>query len=131
MYKNPDWTDEEIETLKVGAENGLSARTIGVMLGRSRNAVAGKAARIGVHLRAIPPRPPRPTPEPETFFDTLEIVPAEGIPIWNLGLMHCRSVNGDASNIDVFRYCGEPTVNGGSWCEKHAKLYLTAAGRAA
>ena len=58
------WTDAAIETLRQMALEGKSASTIAVALGApSRNAVIGKANRIGVKLtgniHCSAPRPPR------------------------------------------------------------------------
>ena len=60
------WTDAAIETLRQMALEGKSASTIAVALGApSRNAVIGKANRIGVKLtgniHCSAPRPPRPS----------------------------------------------------------------------
>src|SRR5271166_5015984 len=45
------WTDEAVETLRKLAREGLSASGIAAALGaESRNAVIGKASRIGVKL---------------------------------------------------------------------------------
>ncbi len=58
------WTDAAIETLRQMALEGRSASAIAVALGApSRNAVIGKANRIGVkltgHVQCSAPRPPR------------------------------------------------------------------------
>ena len=58
------WTDAAIETLRQMALEGKSASAIAVALGApSRNAVIGKANRIGVKLtgnmQCSAPRPPR------------------------------------------------------------------------
>lgn len=76
------WTDERIETLKIMWEKGLTASQIAETLGGvSRNAVIGKAHRLGLQSRpspvkpnepdakaapaaAAPPPPPRPVAKP-------------------------------------------------------------------
>ncbi len=70
------WTDERIETLKTMWEAGQTASQIAEALGEvSRNAVIGKAHRLGLQSRPSPvkaaepappvPSPPEPEPEPE------------------------------------------------------------------
>jgi len=62
------WTDAAIETLRQMALEGKSASSIAVALGApSRNAVIGKANRIGVkltgHIHCVAPRASRPSTE--------------------------------------------------------------------
>lgn len=50
---NSNWTDDEIDTLKALAAKNLHARDIaGHIPGKSRNAILGKAFRLGLHLNA-------------------------------------------------------------------------------
>lgn len=52
------WTDERIDTLKAMWEKGLTANQIAVALGGvSRNAVIGKAHRLGLQSRPSPVKP--------------------------------------------------------------------------
>ncbi|MBX9795695.1 GcrA family cell cycle regulator, partial [Sphingomonas sp.] len=52
------WTDERIETLKAMWEKGLTASQIAETLGGvSRNAVIGKAHRLGLQSRPSPVKP--------------------------------------------------------------------------
>lgn len=52
------WTDERIDTLKTMWEKGLTANQIAVALGGvSRNAVIGKAHRLGLQSRPSPVKP--------------------------------------------------------------------------
>jgi GcrA cell cycle regulator len=62
------WTDAAIETLRRMALEGKSASSIAMALGApSRNAVIGKANRIGVkltgHIHCVAPRASRPSTE--------------------------------------------------------------------
>ena len=60
------WTDERIETLKTMWEAGQTASQIAEALGEvSRNAVIGKAHRLGLQARPSPVRPNEPAPSPE------------------------------------------------------------------
>ncbi len=59
------WTDERIETLKKMWDQGLTATQIAEELGGvSRNAVIGKAHRLGLPARPSPVRPNEPKAEP-------------------------------------------------------------------
>ncbi|WP_231731391.1 GcrA family cell cycle regulator, partial [Sphingomonas sp. CCH10-B3] len=66
------WTDERIDTLKTMWEKGLTASQIAETLGGvSRNAVIGKAHRLGLQARPSPVKPneveakPAPAPRAE------------------------------------------------------------------
>lgn len=52
---NP-WTDEDIGTIERGLRDGLSASQIAAQLGRTRNSVIGKCARIGLRLNGGNPK---------------------------------------------------------------------------
>lgn len=61
------WTDERVEQLKIAWDNGHSASQIAAMAefkGATRNAIIGKANRLGLSSRAGKkwhrPRPPSP-----------------------------------------------------------------------
>lgn len=59
------WTDERIEQLKTMWEAGQTASQIAEALtGVSRNAVIGKAHRLGLQSRPSPVKPNEPTPPP-------------------------------------------------------------------
>ena len=54
MKEESGWTEERLETLKILWNEGLSISQIGQKLGVTRNAVAGKAHRIGLPKRQSP-----------------------------------------------------------------------------
>lgn len=59
------WTDERIETLKTMWQGGQTASQIAEALGGvSRNAVIGKAHRLGLQSRPSPVKPNEPAPAP-------------------------------------------------------------------
>lgn len=63
------WTEQSIESLRRFANEGKSAAWIAVALGApSRNAVIGKANRIGVKLNGGPVRSSLEPPRPETAW---------------------------------------------------------------
>jgi GcrA cell cycle regulator len=66
------WTAEQIEILRVQWGHGLTGREIGKMIGKTRNAVIGKAHRLKLEarverVRATQPRAPKEqvTPKPK------------------------------------------------------------------
>ena len=50
------WTDEQVEELKRLWDKGLTTGEIGKVLGVSKNAVVGKAHRLGLNSRPSPIR---------------------------------------------------------------------------
>jgi GcrA cell cycle regulator len=60
MSAEPTWTDADVEQLRALWHEGRSAKIIGEMMARTKNAVVGK-----VHRLRLPPRAPRPQPKPE------------------------------------------------------------------
>ena len=73
------WTDERIDTLKTMWEAGQTASQIAEALGGvSRNAVIGKAHRLGLQSRPSPVKPNEPVaaaPEPEVVPAPVEAAP--------------------------------------------------------
>jgi GcrA cell cycle regulator len=59
QYKT-DWADARVVLLKLRWKNGATASQIAAELGCSRNAVIGKAHRLGLDRRAPSPAPKRP-----------------------------------------------------------------------
>ena len=54
MTDEKGWTEERLKTLKNLWDEGLSISQIGEKLGVTRNAVAGKAHRLGLPKRQSP-----------------------------------------------------------------------------
>jgi GcrA cell cycle regulator len=72
------WTDERIETLKTMWEAGQTASQIAEALGEvSRNAVIGKAHRLGLQSRPSPVRPN----EPEGAAEPVAAAPLADVPV--------------------------------------------------
>lgn len=124
------WTTENDEKLKELWPQSMSTARMGEILGTTKNAVIGRAHRLGlarkktaspgrpkvnkvgkiVHILSLPPKPP-----PEG---------TEGIPLMELAYHHCRAIIG-ASNDPrgLATYCGQRKFGGTSWCEYHLGLY--------
>ena len=151
------WTDEAVDILKRLAHEGRSASVIAAALGAaSRNAVIGKANRIGVKLNgggrgfapgespcgeAKPAPPPRPRPVPVPPFVEREANAALAYTEAHIGEMRrvrfadmggpaCRWPLGDPRSGD-FAYCGLQAAEGRSYCAGHCRLaYRPTKGRA-
>jgi len=75
------WTDERIERLKELWTKGMTASQIADELGAvSRNAVIGKAHRLGLQSRPSPVKPNEPAPAPAPKAKKAEPEPAEEAP---------------------------------------------------
>ena len=75
------WTDERIERLKELWSKGMTASQIADELGAvSRNAVIGKAHRLGLQSRPSPVKPNEPAPAPTPKAKKVEAQPAEEPP---------------------------------------------------
>ena len=125
------WTDEKVEQLAKLWGDGYSASAIGKAIGVSKNAVIGKAHRMHLTSRPSPIKrsptvrtvarpvalpkpvveaPPRPAPRPVSKK-------ADGPAcLWPIG---------DPGQVG-FHFCGDPSVSGKPYCEKHCELaYIT------
>jgi len=97
------WTEERVETLKKLWSDGLSARQIADELGDvTRNAVIGKAHRLGLSTRIMPVKP---------SFSILNPV-TDRLCQWPIG-------NPDEVG---FHFCGKPASPGRPYCEGHCSL---------
>jgi GcrA cell cycle regulator len=146
------WTEEAIEVLKRLALEGRSASVIALALGMaSRNAVIGKANRIGVRLngdgRAWAPagayRSPsgvvsRPKLAPDDRSSAWALVPREErkgawtfseaevgemrrVRFEDIRQSECRWPLGDPKGGD-FAYCGLTPAEGRSYCAGHCRM---------
>jgi GcrA cell cycle regulator len=136
------WTEEAIEVLKRLALEGRSASVIALALGAaSRNAVIGKANRIGIRLngdgRAWAPagapsgavsRPGRsaqaflPREERKAWtFAEAEVGEMRRVRFEDIRRSECRWPLGDPRSGD-FAYCGLAPVEGHSYCAGHCRM---------
>ncbi len=136
------WTDEAVERLKRLALEGFSAAGIAAALGASsRNAVIGKASRIGIKLngggRASSPLPPRaaangargpaPAPLPSQvrtpawIFANAEVGEMRRVRFQDIRHLACRWPIGDPGHGD-FAYCGLAAAAGRPYCAGHCRI---------
>ena len=116
------WTDDRIKQLKGLWEKGLSASQIATELGEgiTRNAVIGKAHRLGLKsrpspLKAVPPAKPAPKPVKE------KPAAEEKITILTLTERICKWPIGHPGEPD-FHFCGKKSQPGQPYCQKHADM---------
>ena len=129
-----EWTDERIEALRALWMQGFTASQIAERLGGvSRNAVIGKAHRLGLSARPSPikretartlpmhrapaaPPPPLPAPapamSPQPPVQRAAPAPAPG------GSKSCMWPLGDPKQAD-FHFCGAPAEAGRPYCSQH------------
>lgn len=134
------WTAEQTEELKRLYGEGLSCSAIAAVMGKSRNAVIGRAHRIGLERRGAgkraeievgdrrgsksPPRektntPPRVRtirPPQEQITERVAAVEPLHIGLLDLESHHCRYPYGDTPNIT---FCGHQVFAGFSYCAPH------------
>lgn len=126
------WTDEMVAELRRMWSEGKTSGEIADALGAvSRNAVCGKAHRLGLMSSGARPkrteRPRRARQRPYT--PTVVQLPDDAFtgPSWApaavmaLKHTHCQWPLGDPRSPD-FRYCGSDTVKGSSWCRFHQRM---------
>jgi GcrA cell cycle regulator len=119
------WTDERLEELKKLWTQGLSISQIGEALGVSRNAIAGKAHRMGL------PKRPSPISKPKAEKPKVEqVVEEQDLPlrlelrqlVWSRS--KCCWPTGDPKK-NGFVFCGDTVVPGKPYCLPHCKEAYT------
>ncbi|MFL2771507.1 MAG: GcrA family cell cycle regulator [Rhodospirillaceae bacterium] len=104
------WTDDRIGKLKKLWAEGLTTGEIGRRLDVSKNAVVGKAHRLGLKGRPSPIRRAgsKPVAKEEERVYTLA----------DLNSQTCRWPIGDPKEED-FHFCGKPIFQGKPYCLDH------------
>lgn len=142
------WTPELIKELKKLWKKGLTTGEIGRVIGMSKNAVVGKAHRLGLESRPSPIKreeapkkekasrvikkvtKPVPKKEQQVAVETAEPVKAvkktksgknKGVKLVDLKPTSCRWPEGDPKDPD-FHFCGKEAVPGKSYCEEHCAV---------
>ena len=125
------WTDERIQELTKLWDAGYSASAIGKQIGMSKNAVIGKAHRLGLRARPSPIKRGaiKPVLAPQVRLETPK--PAEPkpapMPTKPRERQHgatCLWPIGDPGDSN-FHFCEEPAAPGKPYCTAHcAKAYI-------
>ena len=119
------WTDERLEELKKLWAKGLSISQIGEALGVSRNAIAGKAHRMGLPKRPSPiskPKAEKPKVEPVVEEQDLPLRLELGQLVWSRS--KCCWPTGDPKK-NGFVFCGDTVVPGKPYCLPHCQQAYT------
>lgn len=135
------WTPKMDAKMLELASAGFTSRKIAEAINQqfqlpyeiTRNAVIGRANRIGLSWDAMPRIKKAPKPKRKStkkiilkpanvyignFMETGDSPPADGLTIWELGLNNCRwtESSGHPSN---YVFCGHRTRAGSSYCQEH------------
>ncbi|PCI01832.1 MAG: global cell cycle regulator GcrA-like protein [Alphaproteobacteria bacterium] len=115
------WTDERVEQLKTLWGAGKTAAEIAKDLGEglTRNAVIGKAHRLGLSGRVTPIQKKIDKPLPPESKDLL--AKNGGISLLELTEKTCRYPYGDPQKSG-FHFCGGDAIPGVPYCGQHAEV---------
>lgn len=130
-----NWTEEKVALLTELAPKSKSVREIAVIFGLTRNAIIGKAHRIGIQLpvgRSGPPRSANYVPrtrnrgtglsfrskfaKPPRIIAVGEQPSSLNIAFDDLRRDHCRF---PATDDAPYFFCGNPKAIGSSYCPHH------------
>ena len=127
MENNSVWDEEKLNKLKKLWDEGLPITKIGIEIGVSRNAIAGKAHRLGLPKRNSPisksgdPRKNQVTSSKNTTQQLpLKIMLREVE--WSRN--RCCWPIGDPK-LPGFSFCGTSIIPGRPYCEEHSNLAYT------
>jgi GcrA cell cycle regulator len=109
-----EWTPERTAALIALWNEDICASEIGRRLAITKNAVIGKAFRLQLRKRRVPP----PTPSQEQSVIRMERL-STGMCSWPLG----------ENGPEGFHFCGAPTVPGKPYCATHCRLAYVPANR--
>ena len=126
------WTDEDIERLKKLWSEGHSTAEIGRLIGKSKNAVVGKAHRLSLAARPSPikkssvtPKPvetPKAPPQPMAQ-DIAPAMPSQAsmTPRGKAKGPACQWPYGHPDDAE-FKFCLREVQNGKPYCAEHCQI---------
>ena len=127
MENNSVWDEKQLAKLKKLWDEGLPITKIGLELGVSRNAIAGKAHRLGLPKRNSPISK---SGDPRKNQDVSNLETSKELPLkillreveWSRN--RCCWPIGDPK-LPGFSFCGTSIVPGRPYCEEHSNLAYT------
>ena len=127
MKEETGWTEERLATLKLLWNEGLSISQIGQRLGVTRNAVAGKAHRVGLPKRQSPisvSGTPSRNKAKKNEEDGSDLPLRLALRKISWSRSKCVWPSGDPKTTN-FSFCGEPIEPGKPYCYDHCVLAYT------
>ena len=127
MENNSVWDEKQLRKLKKLWDEGLPITKIGLELGVSRNAIAGKAHRLGLPKRNSPISK---SGDPRKNQDVSNLETSKELPLkillreveWSRN--RCCWPIGDPK-LPGFSFCGTSIMPGRPYCEEHSSLAYT------
>tara|TARA_E500000081_G_C6022310_1_gene300742 strand:- start:42 stop:440 length:399 start_codon:yes stop_codon:yes gene_type:complete len=127
MENNSVWDEKQLGKLKKLWDEGLPITKIGLELGVSRNAIAGKAHRLGLPKRNSPISK---SGDPRKNQDVSNLETSKELPLkillreveWSRN--RCCWPIGDPK-LPGFSFCGTSIMPGRPYCEEHSSLAYT------
>jgi GcrA cell cycle regulator len=138
-----EWADSSTARLRVLWAEGAGTRQIGAELGISKNAVIGKARRLGLDPRPNPKgvRPgqplPAPRPRPTPYRPVVRLEPQQKCAMGRrppappppappqppaAPQSDVRRCQWPVTHDKPWRFCGEPTAPGRPYCAAHTRI---------
>ena len=127
MENNSVWDEEKLDKLKKLWDEGLPITKIGIEIGVSRNAIAGKAHRLGLPKRNSPiskSGDPRKNQVSSLKENTKQLPLKLLLREVEWSRNRCCWPIGDPK-LPGFSFCGTSIVPGRPYCEEHSNLAYT------
>ena len=127
MENNSVWDEQKLNKLKKLWDEGLPITKIGIEIGVSRNAIAGKAHRLGLPKRNSPiskSGDPRKNQKNSSKNSTQQIPLKIMLREVEWSRNRCCWPIGDPK-LPGFSFCGTSIIPGRPYCEEHSNLAYT------
>ncbi len=122
MSKTTIWDEKKLKLLKSLWDSGLPITKIGNELGVSRNAIAGKAHRLGLPKRNSPilSSTDEVSEKEKMIFDNEDDLPLK-LSLRNVmwSRIKCCWPIGDPK-LPGFKFCGKEIMSGRPYCQEHS-----------